>query len=477
MGKRLMLILACALLVGFLALPAFAEVQNIRVSGDITAMGLSRSGFHLGYNDSADAALRPDDTESHALSILRLKVDAELTEKVSATARLINERNWGEEDTDSTSNPNPPSPSRSAATVDSSNIDVDLAFITLREFLDSPLTLIIGRQELHFGNDFIIGDSDTNNQVSNSSALVDADLSKRKAFDAIRGTLNYDPLVVDLFWAKVRENTLLGNNASPEKDDIDLFGVNGRYDFGGKYKTIAELYWFGKIDNRSRDANAAVKSATKTNTIGGRVEVTPMERLNLQAELAFQSGRLNSANNTNVREHEAVAAQGIARYALNMKYRPVLMAIYSFYSGDKDGSGTNSDHNWDPMYENQTSGHIINVLFNASDAHILNLRGSLVPIEDLTVTLDYVWLALAKPLPAGTATMTTFLQNHASVTPNVRPGNNHLGDEIDLTLTYDYTEDVQLGLMAGVFMPGSAFRDRARDNNVSEVIASVKVAF
>ena len=41
-------------------------------------------------------------------------------------------------------------------------IALDLANVRLKEFLYAPLDLTIGRQELHYGNDFIMGDPDTN---------------------------------------------------------------------------------------------------------------------------------------------------------------------------------------------------------------------------------------------------------------------------------------------------------------------------
>jgi len=86
MGKRLMLILACALIVG-LALPAFAEVQNVKVSGDITMYGVTRNNFTLG-----STIQEADDTGSENASIVRVRLDADLTENVGTTIRLINER-------------------------------------------------------------------------------------------------------------------------------------------------------------------------------------------------------------------------------------------------------------------------------------------------------------------------------------------------------------------------------------------------
>jgi hypothetical protein len=65
----------------------------------------------------------------------------------------------------------------------------------------------------------------------------------------------------------------------------------------------------------------------------------------------------------------------------------------------------------------------------------------------------------------------------------------HIGNEIDATLTYDYTEDVQFSLLGGVFVPTDAINDgyqvdTAIDGgrwphkaSAEELIGSMKVTF
>jgi len=458
MGRRLMLILTCALIVG-LALPAYAEVQNVKVSGDMTMMGISRSYFN---SDAVGVAAvnKSDDKESHAASIIRLRIDADLTENVSTTLRLLNERDWSQE----------------AGT--SNDIVIDLANVTLKEFLYSPLTLTLGRQELHFGNDFIVGDPDTN-QFSSGTSLTDQDLSSKKAFDAVRATLDYDPLVIDIIWAKIDENTVVGARApgNREKDDEDLWGINARYDVGGNWNTIGELYFFRKTD-RSDPVLLLHKEKEVINTIGVRTEMMPKERLMLQGEVAFQNGhRLETINNSLV-NHQAWACQGIATYAYDMKYNPVVTAMYSFYSGDPDRSSVaqdiNSSRSWDPMYENQTAGHIANIMIAPSNLHVYDLRGTITPLEDISLTLDLSWYQFAKPYSQGDVIQTRTPNGGAAT--HTMTGNDHAGSEVDVILTYDYTEDVQLSLLGGMFFPGDAF-DSGDVANTREVIATVKVSF
>ncbi|MCX5703738.1 MAG: hypothetical protein NT066_04525, partial [Candidatus Omnitrophica bacterium] len=149
MSKRLILILALAFVLG-LSLAAYAEVQNVKVSGDINIWGIARDNIDLGKERPTSGAPAPNalithsDKERDVLSAVRIKIDADLTDNVATTVRLINERTWDNEG------------------VNNTDIDLDLAYATLKEFLYSPLTLTLGRQELHFGNDMIVGDPDTN---------------------------------------------------------------------------------------------------------------------------------------------------------------------------------------------------------------------------------------------------------------------------------------------------------------------------
>ena len=53
-------------------------------------------------------------------------------------------------------------------------------------------------------------------------------------------------------------------------------------------------------------------------------------------------------------------------------------------------------------------------------------------------------------------------------------GKSNLGQEVDITATYDYTEDVQLGLTMGCFAPGDAFHN---DRMATQAVASMKVTF
>ena len=54
--------------------------------------------------------------------------------------------------------------------------------------------------------------------------------------------------------------------------------------------------------------------------------------------------------------------------------------------------------------------------------------------------------------------------------------NKKLGDEVDLSLMYDYTEDVQIGANLGWFFPGAHYNNTT-DSVASQIILNAKVAF
>src|SRR3989338_9501650 len=112
MRKTILLAFA---LVAFVAMPAMASVQNVKISGSIDSTWLVRNDFDLG------ASVIGDEEQTLFITQAILQADADLTDNVSTTIALINERVWG--DTPSNNN---------------TDLDILLAYVTLREMLYSP---------------------------------------------------------------------------------------------------------------------------------------------------------------------------------------------------------------------------------------------------------------------------------------------------------------------------------------------------
>ena len=179
------LILLAVLIIAFCAMPAFASTQNIKVNGDHDSLFLLRDNFDLGQAGNGGF------TQSLFITQTRVGVSADLTDNVGVVVKLINERAWSENDTSA------------------NDVDINQAYAVFREFLYSPLTVTTGLAPLRFGNALIIGDPNTNNQASGTPLSgVAADLSKEKAFNVVRATLDYNPLTVDIFFSKINARTL-----------------------------------------------------------------------------------------------------------------------------------------------------------------------------------------------------------------------------------------------------------------------------
>lgn len=478
MSKRLILILALAFVVG-ITFAAYAEVQNVKVSGDIAVTGIARNDLTLTKDQSvADFGKKIRGVVSQA----RVRVDADLTDNVATTVRLLNERVWGEE-----TSGNSPLPSSNTKT-NNTEVDLDLAYVNMKEFLYSPLSLTIGRQDLRFGNGLIIGDPDTNaiaaGHLGSNNYLPDSldDLSLRKAFDAARATLDYNPLVVDLIYSKISESNIAAF------DDVNLYGMNASYEVSKNL--IAEGYIF----QRARDTGVGVAAATtgspakkeKLTTVGARGAFKG-DAVTLGLEGAFQFGDHiasttlypNEANDGKLdRKVTAYAIQAAGSYKLPRltRYSPMVGGSYTYLSGDKAASTNDHYRGWDPMFEDQNSGTIFNKIFALTNMQIFNLNASAKPIDDVTLMVNYYNLMACQPYRVTDGTY--YLSNISTSDPayTMKGEKKGLGNEIDLGITYDYTEDVQFGLSAGAFIPGSAF-DKANKETAKQVIGSMKVTF
>lgn len=450
---KLMSILA---IVALIAVPAFAEVQNVKVSGDIDSKVITRTDYDFKNYQAAT-----DDSDTWFMSAVRVQIEADLTDNVSTSVRLLNERDWNLE------------PAPGAGTTGDTAIALDLASIKLKEMFYAPLTLTIGRQNLRFGNGLVVGDPDSND-ASTGTMIKAEDLSVRKSFDAVKATLDYNPLVLDIIMAKITAGTV---GVSKNDDDTNLYGVNAAYKFN-QYNSEIEAYAFSK---NTRSANATTDTVE---TYGVRGSLEPISKLVVDAELAMQKGDY-LVSGTTTKDRSAWAADVGAAFAIDYKWSPKVAARYSYRSGSKTGAAGSDDDTgeskykaWDTSFEDQTHGIIANQIFDGnndgvdSNGSTINLMASIVPVQDLTIALDYYNFMLAQKWAA---TVTTVRTLNDATSYSIRSSKD-LGQELDLSLAYDYTEDVKLGLTAGLFMPGKAF---LTDNNdpASTVMADVKVSF
>jgi len=417
MAKRILtLCLALAIGIAF-AMPATAAVKSIKVGGDLTIRGIYRD--NLDFQNDGD-----DNAESWLMSTTRIWVGAELTDNVSAVIRLLNERDWGTQSKSS----------------DDTLIDLDLAYIKMKDLLVPGLTATIGRQEILLGKGFVVGNSNGVEGVDLGTFSA-TDLSARKSFDAWR--LDYEvgmaPVTVTLFDAKIFETSSWGGNA-----DHDLWGLNVCY----------------KTDNAAIEGYALLytrQTGSKYNlfTYGARVDhdVLAMPGFNYNLEAAMQSGEYNWT------DRDGWAGNADISYTFQNPMQAKIGAAWFYASGDK----SSSEGDWVPLYPDNLADRIgrityagmVNTGFGTpgSNMSVPKIYGSICPSEKHMLSL--AWFP-----------MSTVVDTY---------GDDDLGYGANFGYSYQYTEDAAFGLLVDYASAGKAVP--ANDEDALQVIGTVAVSF
>jgi hypothetical protein len=467
---------------------AYAETQNVKVSGSIDAYWFYRNNYDLRdnndlgsvpvtYTGSYDNAAGSSNHRSNADDFFRtntqIEVSADLTDNVSTVINLVNQRDWNAAD-HTTGNESTIITTNTGA--NEFDVELDLAYVQMKEIFYSPLTLTIGRQDIWFGRGFIIGN---NWRAWDQQNLTAADeYSVTTAFDAARATLDFNPWTLDFVYAKIDEN-----HHDPE-DDIDLYAVNVNYQFS-EYNAVAEGYLVSEIDRAALNGVAAVSTGNNdTHTIGGRVQFDPISQITLGGELAYQMGNYSSLNPNSSptsmeRDRAAWAFDLFGTYRWDNTWKPEVTLEYVHFSGEDDvnTTGTSAEYNaWNGLYRGKfwtAYADFRQFIYGTADGvdqpatqneNILQVKGAMKPLEDLLLEASFSYFWIDEDVHTPSAALTNAVRDE------------ELGYEVDFQVTYDYTEDVSFGFVAAWFVPGDFFLAPA-DSTATDLVSSVKVTF
>ena len=467
-------VLALALVV---AAPAYAETQNVKVSGAIDAYWFNRDNYDLRSGNDVGAlpvgsgvttggsAIHRSNGDAFFRTNTQIEVAADLTDNVSTVVNVANQRDWN---ANSFGNGNTSISAGSDNRANEFDIELDLAYVQMKEIFYSPLTLTIGRQDLWFGRGFIIGN---NNTAWDSQGNTQADeYSVTTAFDAIRATLDFNPWTIDVVYSKIKEG------AQDPEDDRDLWITNVNYKFA-EYNAVAEGYFVTELD-RNTLASASGTVLNSTYTVGGRVQFDPISQITLGGELAYQFGNYTTGINNPKRDRSAWAADIFGTYRFDYTWKPEVTLEYVLFGGEED-IATNASQSysaWNGLYRGKfwtAYADFREFVYATTDTvdqssttneQFIQVKGSIKPLEDLLLegSFTYLWNDQPVHVVPNTTTSSTRSKN--------------IGWEVDLQATYDYTEDVSFGLLAGWFVPGN-FYPSPDDATATDVVSSVKVTF
>jgi hypothetical protein len=329
--------------------------------------------------------------------------------------------------------------------------DLHQAYLTLGNAKEYPVSLRVGRQELSYGDERLVGASAWNNIG--------------RVFDAGKVQFKGETFTVDAFTGML----VIPNNNNfnvPNNDDW----------FSGLYATTKvvpknslDLYFLAR--NAGKQSVYAFTGATLTApmprdiyTLGLRLKSNPDDFGNWDytAELMGQFGHFNDprigATAPNSLTHEAFALSLTAGHTWrDNSWKPRLALGYDFASGDSnptDGKHTTFEN----LFPTNHKFYGFMDTVSLQNVHDVRLSASIKPHKKVNATLDYhnFWLANKGD---NFYTVSGASRGGIGSTPGTGYGRNttygnYLGSELDLVISYNVCRDFAVQAGFGQFFVG-----------------------
>lgn len=293
------------------------------------------------------------------------------------------------------------------------NLRLQEGYVKLGKVWDTPVTVLIGRWINEKASEGITSAQNRNNMVpSYGEGFI---IPNNGAVDGIRASYDADPNCLDLLWYKnVEANQVLN-------DDNTLYGIyactraieNNTFDAYVLYN-----------DNQAGVPNGTIE----TLIFGGRAEgkVTPVDGLGYKAELAYSHAHVTGPGD----EPDGFGGYAGVNYTFaNMQYNP--SARLNFYYLENNFTQPYGHVDQDDLGE-QGYGRIVDFDSQLTNGgYFFNLGATIKPADKWSVDADYYHY-------------------------NTIPGNSVFGHEVDLRLSYQYSENVAAEVIGGYYVaPGT----------------------
>jgi len=434
-------LIAALIGLGVMASSVFADVQNIRLSGDVRIRGyyLNGAGDPDGGNNHADATFIMQRT--------RITCEADLEDHVLVVITLKAEGQWGQSDQVGY-------PTNGQVHDRGWKVGITEAYVQFSEMFFTPSTLKLGRQYLNYGKGLILSSA---NETYN--------------FDAGRLVLDFYPFTIDLVGAKLTDNIGSYVEADSNHGGNNLLFANARYEMKNSIIKDVEAY-FGWVSQAS-DGGVLTPSyypiKNKNSSpwvVGLRTDLVPVKNLQVWAEGAFEGGTLGGGGN-----QQGVMANLGAKYTFkDVKMQPAINANYIYASG----YGTNGG--FCPFFPSVDgyNGYLFAPMLN--NIHIFNVGASAKPAKNVTLACEgYYYL---KNKASGSCGSDYNQQEFGGLDEwTASTTSADIGWEVDGICGYDYSKDVRLQLVYGVFIPGQAYERSGHSTAAQMVRAEVNVKF
>jgi hypothetical protein len=450
-----------------LASKTFADVQNIRLSGDIRIRGyfLDSTGVQsTGEDNLSGTEAQYKSNDSFIAQRTRVSVEADLEDHVLVVVTLQAEGKWGDDNQNYYADAGAGSQQSYGAISRRWEVGVAEAYVQFNEVFYTPATLKLGRQYLQYGRGLIL-----------------SSVEQEYNYDAARLVLDYYPLTIDLVGAELVNNQSFGGQPSHAGAN-DLLFVNARYELSDSAIKDVEAY-FGWV-SQSQNTLLSVSRVPPTSAgsspliVGLRADINPVDALQTWAEAAYEFG----ANGGN-------AGDTIGAFLLNaggkftfkdVQWVPVLNGNFIYASGGGKGTDTGvGNAQFRPWFDYADGYNGYLFMPALTDIAIFNLGASVKPYENTTLSVQgYYYLKADKSGIAGSnGNVDWGGPSWATLSADNTGIDQDLGWEIDGILGYDYSKDVRAQLVYGVFLPAEAYENAGVHRAAEEVRAELNVKF
>ncbi|MDP2895141.1 MAG: alginate export family protein [bacterium] len=399
---------------------ASSELVTMLISGELR----TRAYYQENIQDLSDSV---DDNFGRIEQRVRLRHEAQMTDGVSVVITGEATGLWGSQNE-----------GFSSGSAEGTG-DIPEGYLSLQDIRNTDWSVKAGRQHMNFGRGFLI--SDNEKEISYDALLVTGEfptwtislaaarLDEAQTIEGLRGGMmvpdsNWNLYLADLNWHD--ENILplsLGGYVIYAEDETALgrepliFGVRGDYttDIWSVWGEVA--YETGDVGDQDLDAIAF--------DVGGSV--------------SFESA-----------------------------WSPKLKVAYTFASGDEPSM--EDFEGFQPLGQYRYFGHALSPTM--SNVHIFNAGASVQPNDYWTFGIDYYHYMQDEEV-AG------IVGNPLLTDPGIMKSttglDDNLGDEVDVSATFHYTDGVKAQVLLAYFMPGDAYG--ADDDDALEIRGEILVSF
>ncbi|MAT57260.1 MAG: hypothetical protein CMF23_04755 [Ignavibacteriae bacterium] len=396
----------------------FAVIALLFIGGLTVAQNLPAISAEIRPRFNIDNRDFNSNTKSHSYTEMRSRLGADFNafENLNMFVQVQDSRIWGTEPSTLTN---------------TSNVDLHQAYFQLSDFFKLPLDLKVGRMEVKYGPERLIGAVGWSNVG--------------RSFDGAILKYKRNNFTIDFFALKEAESMQLNDTL-----DASVYGAYSNVKVGESY-SIQPFVIYYNSEKASYPFENITAGLYVTGKSGGFFHET---------EFAYQTGKRK--DNVDLKLNALMAALNLG-YNFDAKVKPYVKAGVDYLSGDNDPTD-NKVKVFNTLFATNHKyygymDYFINIPADTYGLGLMDIHASvgLTPFENFGIDVKGHLFNSAED----------FVLINGSTTKS-------FGTEIDITLKYKYNKAVGFEAGLGFFSPGDIFKEtRGPDSSTWFYLMSV----